>query len=70
MGMLHAQSDSDDRLTADPHGRLAVEPPKYSHFYIKKAVEDLYSGQTLSHGRDTHRLLDANLLSQQEWLLR
>ena len=43
----HAQSDSDDRLTANP-GRLAVEPlPNlYSNFYSKKAVVEASTART------------------------
>ena len=44
----HAQSDSDDRLTANP-GRLAVEPLQ-QFLQQKGCCRGLYSSHTLSHG--------------------
>ena len=44
----HAQSDSDDRLTANP-GRLAVEPLQ-QFLQQKDCCRGLYSTHTLSHG--------------------
>ena len=44
----HAQSDSDDRLTANP-GRLAVEPLQ-QFLQQKDCCRGLYSTHTLCHG--------------------
>ena len=44
----HAQSDSDDRLTANP-GRLAVEPLQ-QFLQQKDCCRGLYSTHALSHG--------------------
>ena len=44
----HAQSDSDDRLTANP-GRLAVEPLQ-QFLQQKGCCRGLYSTHTVSHG--------------------
>ena len=44
----HAQSDSDDRLTANP-GRLAVEPLQ-QFLQQKGCCRGLYSTHALSHG--------------------
>ena len=44
----HAQSDSDDRLTANP-GRLAVEPLQ-QFLQQKGCCRGLYSSHTVSHG--------------------
>ena len=44
----HAQSDSDDRLTANP-GRLAVEPLQ-QFLQQKGCCRGLYSSHTVRHG--------------------